>query len=152
MKILLTFFVLFFSSSLFAKVLHLECSNIDRVFQTKLTNYWEIDFDNEKVLLKSRGLKANYLIRDSDSKSYINIYREYRYSVDEILSFNEMGMLVEVLTDPYWKEHSFEFQLKNNLWSSQSELRMDNESEIVIQDCIDLSSSEFKNIQAEYME
>lgn len=152
MKILLTFFVLFFSSSLFAKVLHLECSNIDRVFQTKLTNYWEIDFDNEKVLLKSRGLKANYLIRDSDSKSYINIYREYRYSVDEILSFNEMGMLVEVLTDPYWKEQSFEFQLKNNLWSSQSELRMDNESEIVIQDCIDLSSSEFKNIQAEYME
>ena len=152
MKVLLIFFVLFFSSSLFAKVLHLECSNIDRVFQTKLTNYWEIDFDNEKVLLKSRGLKANYLIRDSDSKSYINIYREYRYSVDEILSFNEVGMLVEVLTDPYWKEHSFEFQLKNNLWSSQSELRMDNESEIVIKDCIDLSSSEFKNIQAEYME
>jgi hypothetical protein len=152
MKTLLTLFVLFFSSSVVAKVLHLECSNIDRVFQTKLTNYWEIDFDNEKALLKSRGLKVNYLIRDSDSKSYINIYREFRYSVDEILSFYEMKMLAEVLTDPYWKEHSFEFLLKNNLWSSQSELRMDNESEIVIQDCIDLSSSEFKNIQAEYME
>ena len=152
MKTFLILFVLFFSSSLFAKVLHLECSNIDRVFQTKLTNYWEIDFDNEKVLLKSRGLKANYLIRDSDSKFYINVYREYRYSVDEILSFYEMGMLAEVLTDPYWKEHSFEFQLKNNSWSSQNELRMDNESEIVIQNCIDLSSSEFKNIQAEYME
>ena len=73
MKTLLTLFVLFFSSSVVAKVLHLECSNIDRVFQTKLTNYWEIDFDNEKALLKSRGLKVNYLIRDSDSKSYINI-------------------------------------------------------------------------------
>ena len=150
-KIFVLLFLVFFSYPLYAQVMYLECSNIDRVFQMKLTNYWKIDFDNENAQLKSMGFIADYLIRDTDNTSFIIIYREFIYSDEDLAYFKEIGMLEEVLTDPYWKEHSFEFSLINDLWQTQSEMRPDGIPEIIIQDCIDLSPSDFQSIEAEYM-
>ena len=122
-KIFVLLFLVFFSYPLYAQVMYLECSNIDRVFQMKLTNYWKIDFDNENAQLKSMGFIADYLIRDTDNTSFIIIYREFIYSDEDLAYFKEIGMLEEVLTDPYWKEHSFEVLVDYIQFSKEKDLK-----------------------------
>ena len=156
--------------------LYLKCTNVDKVLQWTVVKHWKFDFKTKNAQIKQQifgrdaeidlskeGIKADYIITNTNSISDITVFRDIGLSEKEKQKFRDDGISEEMLNDPYYNEVIINFKQDLDLkWFEENLMRnevydpeigdLKTVYETEISNCVDISFDEYEKIRSKYME